>query len=144
METELDFSATQQQQLQQLQQQKLQVQKLQQQKLQLQKLQQPKVGKTYKKVVVEHNEKDNIPAVPAMILNDSEQQSHMTKLNDEKAKKSILSEQVAYALLKDPSPDGDLGLVLDSLEQPTSTQPAPPQKINGMYFRKRRRRLIVK
>lgn len=81
---------------------------------------------------------------PHSQMSDSDSQGQTdNKLKDEEPNKSILSEKVAYALLKDPSPDGDLGLGLDSLEQPTSPKPAPPpKKINGMYFKKRRRLLL--
>lgn len=122
-----------------------------------QRQQQQEVGKTHKEVIIEHGEKKNLPAATGMSLPGDKPQSHMStgdsdtqgqidnKLKDEEPNKSILSEQVAYALLKDPSPDGDLGLGLDSLEQPTSPKPPPPpKKINGMYFRKRRRRLFSK
>lgn len=161
----LDFSTSQQQQQQQLQLQKLQAlklqqlklqqQKLQQQKLQQQKLQQQKLQQS--EVIIEHDKKKNVQAKTSILVSNDEPQSHMSvsdsdsqgqidnKLKEVVPNKSILSEQVAYALLKDPSPDGDLGLGLDSLEQPTSPKPPPPpKKINGMYFRKRRRRLLSK
>lgn len=140
----LDFSVPQQQQLLQSQQQKHE---------------QKEVEKAYNDVNIEQEEKINIPVAVSMILTGSEPhtQPHKStsysdshgqankKLKYDEPAKTILSEQVAYALLKDPSPDGDLGLGLDSLEQPTSPKPPPPpKKINGMYFRKRRRRLLSK
>lgn len=130
---------------QQLKPQQLKQQQLKQQQLQRQQPQHQDVEKSYNGVIINHNEKNNIPAATGMILTGHEPQSHTSKLKDLEPKKSILNERVAYALLRDPSPDGDLGLGLDSLEQPTSPKlPRPPKKINGMYFRKRRRRIFSK